>query len=30
MEYKKERLVSFQEYLKKSNLKFELSVETKT
>ncbi|MCP4578041.1 MAG: twin-arginine translocation signal domain-containing protein [Deltaproteobacteria bacterium] len=30
MEYKGERLISFQEYLKKNNLKFELPVETNT
>ena len=30
MEYKKERLIGFQEHLKKNNLKFELPVESKT
>ena len=30
MEYKKEKLMSFHEYLEKNNLKFELPVELKT
>lgn len=30
MEYKKERPIGFQAYLKKNNLKFELPVEAKT